>query len=46
MKIKNSYLAFVDLEKKTFNRKPQRMLWLAMRVVGVPKRSIAIVEAM
>ena len=44
-KNKNLYLAFVDLEK-AFDRVPRRVLWWAMRVVGVPEWIIKVVQAM
>ena len=43
-KNKNFYFAFIDLEK-AFDRVPRKVIWWAMRVVGVPEW-IVIVQAM
>ena len=44
-KNKKLYFGFVDLEK-AFNRVPQKVLWWAMRVVGVPEWIVVIVQVM
>ena len=44
-KNKNLYFAFVDLEK-AFDRVPRKVLWWAMRVVGIPEWIIAVVQSM
>ena len=44
-KNRNLYFAFSDLEK-AFNRVPRKVLWWVMRVVGVPKWTVLIVQAM
>ena len=38
-------MAFVDL-KKTFDRVPLKVLWWALRVVGVPEWLVKLVQAM
>ena len=38
-------MAFVDL-KKAFDRVPQKVLWWALRVVGVPEWLVKVVQAM
>ena len=44
-KNKKLYFGFVDLEK-AFNRVPQKVLWWAVRVVGVPEWIVVIVQVM
>ena len=45
MKHRKLYMAFVDLEK-AFDRVPQKVLWWALRVVGVPEWLVKVVQAM
>ena len=44
-KRKNLYLAFVELEK-AFDRVPRRVVWWAMRKLGVDERLVKIVQSM
>ena len=44
-KNKKLYFGFVDLEK-AFNRVPRKVLWWAVRVVGVPEWIVVIVQVM
>ena len=44
-KRKNLYLAFVDLEK-AFDRVPRRVVWWAMRKLGVDEWLVKIVQSM
>ena len=41
----NLYVALVDFQK-VFDRVPQKLLWWALRVVGVSKWSVKVVQAM
>ena len=41
----NLYFAFVDLEK-AFDRVPRKVLWWAMRRLGVPESIVRVVQAM
>ena len=38
------YMAFVDLEK-VFDRAPREVLWRALRVIGVAKRLVKVMQA-
>ena len=44
-KNRNLYFAFIDLEQD-IGRVPCKVLWWAMRVVGVPEWIVVIVQAM